>query len=421
MDDNTPSVEETRVSQFHNPTPAPAPVSRQNVSVIWWAALLVCLAAVLGAAYWFVSGSAPDASGDPHPGEPFVIGGVLPLTGDAASFGIPIQQAAMLGQKEINAMGGIGGRPIEIRWEDGRCESENAAAAAAKLLEAGDIDLMIGGGCSSEFLATAPLAQAHGILSVSSSATNPDISNLGELVFRTAPSDALAGKAAAEYAFNKMNARVAAVIAEDQAYTLGLAEVFTQEFTALTGTVPIDHVYTPGTTDFSEFAAAVAAEDIDVVYILPQSPTPGVLIVKALKDAGVTAKFLTAEVLLVRDAITEQGDILEGVTGIEAYFDENAPKAQAMLANFESEYGLEATYPGFMAGMYDLLYLIKEAYESTDGSSTAMAEYLYGVTEWEGALGPISFDAHGDPTLSYSIRLITNHEAPVIDLYTPVQ
>ncbi len=350
----------------------------------------------------------------------FKIGGILPLTGDAASYGIPLQQAALLAQKEINAQGGIGGRPIKFIWKDGRCEKNEAKMAAEQLVNQEKIDLLLGGACSSEFLNAAPLAQAKKIITFSSSATSPKISELGRYVFRTCPSDALAGKAAAGYAFEKWGAKTAAVVAEEKDYTLSLKEVFKENFSKLGGKVVLDEVFATGTTDFASTSAKIKNLAPEVVYILPQSPTPGVLLVKALKAQGVTAKILTAEVLLIRDAVTEQGQVLEGVTGIEVLFDENRPKTKKFLELYKNEYQLEPTYPGFMSGMYDILYLVKEAYESGAKNSDEMANWLYQLKNWEGAVGTLDFDEHGDPSMAYSIRQISNFSAKQVDTYMPV-
>ncbi len=411
--DDTAATEEPAAAE--ELTAPPHSISFTAVAV---AVVLFVVAAVGGMYLWGTISE--EGRMAPPSRAPLVVGGITPLTGDAASFGIPIQQAALLAAKEINAQGGIGGRKLVLYWEDGKCEGENARRAAEKLFEEHpDMVALIAGSCSSEFLAAAPLAQARGVLSFSSSATSPNISTLGRLVFRTAPSDALAGKVAAEYAFFTMGARRAAIITEDKDYPQGLREVFRRRWGELGGTVVTDAVFAPGTTDFADIARRVKESGADVVYLLPQSPTPGVLAVKALKEEKVPAQLLTAEVLLIRDAIAEQGKILDGVVGIEVFFDKDNPRAQQLIANYEAEYGLEPTYPGFMAGMYDLMYLLKESYEATDGTPEAMAEYLYRLRGWRGAVGKLSFDRNGDPSLVYSIRKIENGAAVTIDLVEP--
>jgi branched-chain amino acid transport system substrate-binding protein len=236
----------------------------------------------------------------------------------------------------------------------------------------------------------------------------------------------LAGKAAAGYAYNKWGAKTAGVIAEEKDYTLALKDVFTQNFTELGGKVVMTETFPTGTTDFATASAKVKNLNPDMVYILPQTPTPGVLLVKTLKAQGVKSKILTAEVLLIRDAVAEQGQILEGVTGIEALFDETRPQTKKFIELFKKEYNLDLNWPSYMAGMYDILYLIKGAYEAGgpsngSGAKTAdeVASWLYNLKKWEGAVGDLQFDSHGDPTMTYSIRQINNFSAPQVDTYVP--
>jgi len=347
------------------------------------------------------------------------IGGILPLTGDAAAYGIPIQQAAFVAQKEINAAGGIGGRQIKIIWKDGRCEKNASQTAAEQLINEEKVEFLIGGACSSEFLNSAPVAQAKKVISFSSSATSPKISYLGKYIFRTCPSDALAGKAAAGYAYNKWNAKTAGIIAESKDYTRALGDVFSKDFTSMGGKILFDETFATGTTDFTDLAGKAKEARADVVYILPQSPTPGVLLAKALKDQEVTSQILTTQVLLIRDALQEQGEILEGVTGIEVLFDETKPKAKHFLELYKKEYNLDPTYPGFMAGMYDVIYLVKGALESGAKDSDQIASWLYGLESWDGAVGELEFNNQGDPSLVYSIRKISGFAAPQVDTYVP--
>ena len=350
---------------------------------------------------------------------PLKIGGIIPLTGDAASFGIPIQQSVYLAQKEINESGGINGRQIEVIFRDGRCEKQDAKTAAEQLINEEKVELLLGGACSDEFLSSAPIAQSEKVITFSSTATSPEISELGKYVFRTCPSDALAGKAAAGYAYNKWGAKTAGVIAEDKDYSQALKEVFSQNFTQLGGEVVMTETFPTGTTDFSDLAGKAKSLSPDVLYILPQSSTPGVLLVKALKDQGVASKILTAEVLLISDAVTEQGEILEGVTGIQPFFDETRPKTQKFLELYKKEFNLEPGYPADLAGVYDFMYLIKEAYEAVGSDPDKVSQYLYSLENWDGAVGDLSFDKNGDPTLIYSIRQITGFEALQVDSYSP--
>lgn len=352
----------------------------------------------------------------------FVIGAVLPLSGDDADYGIPIKQSAQIAQKEINSQGGIKGQKVEIFFEDGKCDDKSATKAVEKLLtehQKSNMNVVIGGACSTEFLAIAKITQPKKIITITSSATSPNISKLGKYVFRTAPSDAFSGFGAAEYAANKLKFKTAAIIVQNKEYPLALREVFSSRFRELGGKIVSDEIFETGTTDFSAIAIKVKNANPDVVYIVPQSTTPGVLTIDALKKSGVKATLLGAEGLFIREEIKQNATVLEGFIGLEPVFDENRSQAKNFIDKYKKEYSQAVNFPNYMGGMYDLIYLIKQAAESGGQTSDQMAEYLYNLKGYEGVIGTIKFESNGDIRLPYSIKQITGGELVEIDKYVP--
>ena len=88
------------------------------------------------------------------------IGIIAPFTGDAAVYGQSEKNAIDLAVEEINLNGGIDGRLIEVIYEDGKCNGMDATTAAQKLINVDNVDIILGGTCSGETLAIAPLAEA---------------------------------------------------------------------------------------------------------------------------------------------------------------------------------------------------------------------------------------------------------------------
>lgn len=351
---------------------------------------------------------------------PFFVGGIMPLTGDAAAYGIPLQQAAILAQREINETGGINGRELKILWRDGLCDSNTAKTMAEELVQK-DIGLLIGGACSSEYLASAPVSQAQGIISFSPSATSHEISTLGSYVFRTAPSNAEVGRVAAEYSKNSLKAQTAAVLVENKEYPQSLSLIFTDVFTSQGGTIVYNKTFETGTTNFLDYVSEIGALNPDIIYLVPQTSIPGVLFVQALRNAGFQNPIMSAEALMSRDEVESNGTVLEGIYGVEAYLDENYGKTKEFLSLFEREYGVSASFPNFMAGMYDTLFIMRDAVEAVGGDVDAVSNYILDLSSWSGASGTIGFDDNGDPKLSYSILRITNNNLVQVEVYTPEQ
>lgn len=343
------------------------------------------------------------------PQGPIKIGVVLPLTGGAAAYGIPLRRSGELAVQEVNAAGGIAGHQVEVIWQDGKCDPKDATAAAQKLINIDGVKIIFGGACSSETLAMAPIAEEAKVILMSPSATSPDVTTAGAFIFRTSPSDAHAGAIAAQYAYNKMDAVKAAVISENKDYAQGLRRVFKENFTKLGGEVVADETYNPGDNDFRTQILKIKNAKPDVIYIVPQDPPPGLLIMKQLNARGVTApKRLTAEVLIGRNVVAENKTLMEGLTGIEPWFDEKGELAAALIKKYKDAYNEEQPFPSFQANMYSQFFLIKEAIEQYGLDTEKIRDWLYGVKEWKHALGSLTFDQNGDITdpqgLPYSIK-----------------
>jgi len=347
------------------------------------------------------------------------LGVVIPLTGDAAAIGLPLQHALQLAVDEINAKGGVAGKPIEVYFEDGKCDGKEATGAISKLISINKVSFVFGGACSSEMLAMAPIAEAAKVIVMSPSATNPDITTAGDYIFRTAPSDATAGKIAALYAVNEMKAKKAAVISEQTDYAQGLRGVFKIFFTQNAGEIVSDEVYASKDTDFRAQITKVKAAKPDVIYILPQTPATGVLLVKQLKQAGVTTPLLTAEAILGRDVIAQNKADLEGLVGIEQYFNAAAPKTAEFIAAYKQKYNEELAFPAYQVNMYSQAYLLKEAIEKVGFSTDAVKTFLYGVKNWEHALGSLSFDVNGDPLTDYAIQKVKDGKLEQVQIFKP--
>ncbi len=389
-----------------------------KITKLFWSVVVVVIGA--GILYWLI---VPKPTNGPTttvaPQGTLKIGAVIPLTGDGAAYGLPIQRAASLAINEINLAGGVKGQSMEIIWEDGKCDAKEATSAARKLVTVDGVKVILGGVCSSETLAMAPVTESEKVIVLSPSSTSPDITTAGDFLFRTAPSDALAGRVAAEYASKTWNAKKAPILSETKDYTKGLRRVLKEVFINRRGTVVADELYNTGDTNFRSQLLKIKAANPDVVYLLPQTPAPGGLLLKQLNDIGLKTKLLTAEVLIGRDVVKEQGKTMEGLVGIEQYFDENGERAQKFLKTYKETYSEAPPFPAFMANMYSQVYLVKEALEQFGQDTEKMRDYFLGLKGWEGALGTLTFDGNGDPLSAYAVKKIEGGKLVDLEVYTP--
>jgi len=334
------------------------------------------------------------------------IGVMLPLTGDGAAYGLPIQKAVKIAIDEINAKGGINGAKLDPIYEDSKCNPKDGNAAAQKLVNVNKVRVIIGGACSGETLGAAPITEAAKVVLISPSATNPDITNAGDFVFRLAPSDAFAGVVASNYAFNDLKAKKAAVISESTDYAQGLRKVFKENFAKLGGEIVADETFNPEDTDFRTQVTKAKAANPDIIYLVPQTVPKGILLVKQVKEAGVTQQLLTPEVLLGRNTISENAADLEGLIGVEQKFDDRGIKAAAVLAKYREQANEEAPFPFYMSAAYDTVYLVSDAIAKNGYDGEKIRDYLYAVDGYEGAAGKVTIDKNGDVVMDFSVKQV---------------
>jgi len=351
---------------------------------------------------------------------PVKLGGLLPLSGDAISYGTPIQRATIMALDEINASGGIAGEEVEIVWEDGKCEPKESSSAVQKLISIDGVKYILGGACSSEVLAGAELAEENQVIILSPSATSPDISDAGQYVFRTAPSDALQGRVAAEYAFNTLGLTSAAVISENTDYAQALREVFKSSFTKLGGKIVADETYESSVVDFTSQVLKIKNAKPDVIYMIPQTDAPGSQIVKQLKENNVEAQFMGGEIFSGRDLLENNAALLEGLIATEPFFDDTSEKAAAFLAKYEELYGEKAPFPYFMAAAYENVFILKDTIEANGLNTESAKDWIIeNIQSRDSIIGTISFDKNGDVSGSYNIFEVKSGKAETLEVYTP--
>lgn len=338
----------------------------------------------------------------------YKIGAILALTGDVATYGIPEQKVIEIAVHEINSKGGIKGKKLEIIYEDGKCNPKDGNAAAQKLIHIDKVKVIIGGSCSSETLGAAPIAEANKVIMIAPSSTSPDITKSGDFIFRVSPSDANAGIVAADYAFDQLRARKAALITESSSYPQGLRRIFRENFVKLGGKVVADEVYNPDDTDFRAQVAKVKSANPDLIYIVPQAHPKGILLIKEIKEAQLKQQLLTAEVLIGRNVIKEYSEYVEGLIGVEQEFNDSNPKAAALFKKYREQSKEEPPFPTYMAGAYDIVYLISDAISVHGNDSGKIRDYLYAVNNYNGALGNITMDKNGDPIMKYNVKQVRN-------------
>ncbi len=197
-------------------------------------------------------------------GETLRVAYVGPTTGDYSAFGTDITRGAELAVKNHPQIHGF---EVELVVEDTQGTPEQGAAVANKLASDSRVVAVDGHTFSGATEVAIPIYEKAGIVMVSPSATNPELTDLGSPVFnRVAFTDRQQGEYAANYIYNTLGVRTIALMHDGGAYGQGLAEETGRFFQNLGGTVVGKEAITPGETDYSAPLAAVAELEPELIY-----------------------------------------------------------------------------------------------------------------------------------------------------------
>lgn len=327
--------------------------------------------------------------------ESITIGFVAPLTGDAATYGMEGKNAVTLALSEINAAGGINGKTLNVVYEDGKCSGKDALAAAQKLISTDKVPVILGGECSGETLAIAPIAEQNKVVIMSSFSSSPDITNAGDYVFRNFPSDFAVVKGYVQYIVNKEGYKNVAIITENTDYGVGVRKVFVDETNNIGGTVVADEMFKQGERDFRAIIVKIKATNPQAIFITPQTGVTVGTAVKQIREAGIKTPIFSTYLFGGEDGLKAAGTAANDVV----FFDAaglSGEKGNAFINKYTSAYGKIAGSAFFTGARYDSVFIIANALKKCGEDTGCIKNYLYGMNNYDGAIGSYTFDANGD-------------------------
>ena len=198
----------------------------------------------------------------------FEIGGIFPLSGQVAVYGIEARNGIELAIAEINAAGGIAGKQVVLISEDDEGNPEKTVNAYKKLVTKDKVKVIIGSLTSGATAAITSLAQAQKVVLIAPAATLPSITSAGDFVFRACFIDPFQGTVGGRFAAQNLGKKRAAVlydVAND--YSVGLYENFKIAFEKAGGTLVAAESYSTGDKNFRAQLTKIKSANPDVVYI----------------------------------------------------------------------------------------------------------------------------------------------------------
>lgn len=323
------------------------------------------------------------------------VGILASLSGGGAEYGIAMKEGADMARDEINARGGIRGKPLELIYRDDRNDMGENGHQTVKLLFDDKVLAIIGSvhsGCTHVAARITLKAETPQLTTVS---TDPTVQMIGSpWMFRCLADDRAQGAAIADLVFGKNgHARVGLFQQRNRYGKMGGKTI---AHIAETRNSPLifKQYFEPGQTDFSKLTEATATEKPDAVIIWGLY-AEGAALVKALRASGYRGAIYAADGMVSQKFIELAGDAAEG-TIVTYPFDDTRtdPVPQKFIADFQKIYGKRPD--SFAAHAYDAVYMMARAIERGGTSKVGIRDALAATRDFPGVTGPISFNEYND-------------------------
>ncbi len=319
-------------------------------------------------------------------GEPIKIGADFSLSSFGAGWGENDRDAAMLAVKEINAKGGVLGRPLQLNIQDNQSTAKDAVSAAQNLIAGGAKFLLTG--WTDQTLAVAPLLVPNNVLGITISAGSNNVTDGSPNLFRVWPADAGQATAIAEYIHDKGYKRVA-IFHNPGFYEDDLYARFKQDAARLGLTLVADQAIPDAqTSDVRTPMAKIKEANPDVIYF----NTITGLGIREARRIG-----LNVAMAWFNDATDETfTNKAGGVAALEGLvYPVHGPSTPGFVDAFKKEYNRE---PGTSANTtYDGVMLLAQAIERAGSTDiTKVSAELLKVKDYQGASGTITINDKRD-------------------------
>jgi branched-chain amino acid transport system substrate-binding protein len=324
------------------------------------------------------------------------IGQVGPLTGQIAHLGKDQQNGAQLAVEEINKQGlVVGGQKITLQLDaqDDAADPRTATQVAQKLVD-DHVVAVVGHLNSGTTIPASKIYSDAGITQISPSATNPQYTQQGfRTTYRVVATDAQQGPALANYA-KKQGVKTVAIVDDATAYGQGLADQFAKQAATL-GIKVLSHDATNDkAVDFRAILTKIKGENPDAIMYGGMDATGGPF-AKQSKQLSLKAKVFGGDGLCSDDLANLAGSATDQVVCSQPGM---AIEKMAGGKRFEDKYMARfnqaiVLYAPFT---YDAVYIIVDAMKRADSIDPAKILAAMPTTNYDGVIGNVQFDAHGD-------------------------
>lgn len=331
------------------------------------------------------------------------VGGMGPLTGSAAMYGITVDKGAKLAFEEINANGGVLGKKFEYISLDEKADPIEAVNAYNKLTDEGVVAIL-GSVTSKPTLAVAELAAQDGIPMITPTGTQINITDAGPNIFRVCFTDPYQGSTLAKFSKDKLGAKTAAIMVNTSSdYSDGIANAFIKQAEKEGIKVVAKEGYSDGDKDFKAQLTKINSENPDIL-VVPEYYELSALIATQAREIGMKSTFVGPDGWdgIIGALNSSSYSVVDNSYFTNHYSTEdNNEKVQSFLKKYREKYNEEPT--AFSALAYDTVYVLKNAIDKAGTTDKAELTKAIKASDMDGVTGHLTFDENNNPIKAVTI------------------
>ncbi len=259
-------------------------------------------------------GGTETTSGGAAPtGDPVVIGAIVSATGPTSALGEQERNVLQMMETEINAAGGILGRPLKLVIEDDKSDAKEAVTAANRLIDQEKAVAIIASTGSPSTLAVKAITAAKGLPQIAMAAANAITDEAPmEWIWRTPHKDAMAAARALAYVSESLQAKKIAVLHDENAFGSSGAAEIEKSAPGMGLEIVMVESYKTDDTDLTAQLTKIKGENPEVLIVWGTNPGPA-LAAKNMVQLGMDIPYVGSHGIANRTFIELAGDAAEGV------------------------------------------------------------------------------------------------------------
>lgn len=348
-----------------------------------------------------------------------VLGSYSSNTGATATFGTFQKRGIEMAVEEINAAGGLLGKKIKHINYDNKSDNDETLAVVNRLISQDNVLAIIGEATSGKSKIGGQVAQQNKVVMLSSSATNPEVTKVGNYIFRACFIDPFQGYVMAKFMTENLKLKKAAILRDVKSdYSMGLSDVFISEFKKMGGEIVTDISYQEGDIDFKSQLTAIKAKNPDAIFV-PGYYNEVALLARQLKDLGMKQPMLGGDGWSSPDLYKIAKDAITGHYFSNHYTTESTdPKTVDFVKKFKAKYNEDADVMAALA--YDATYMMAEAIKNTkELNRETIREELSKIKDFNGVTGKMSMNENRDPVKSAVVVRVDGPEYKFVTSVNP--